>query len=978
MNAKPTLAAVILTFLCAIAPVYGEGESDYSSRFLSTSEGLPHSNVDGLFRDHLGFVWISFFGGGVARYDGSQILSFHATQPTQHLKSNYVTESCEDKFGRIWIAETSGIDILSQKDFTLMELPAQIAKTANGRHCNFITTDHEDNLWYSTDRSLYRVAFRGDGSIERLDSLDCGSESGSLRLKFRDLDQDGSVWTSLEGYIYRVRFVEGKGLIKSPALPRLFLGDGNKASDLLKNGNEIWIGSNDGLFRYDLITGTIKEYRYSPAKGSLSSNQITELAVSTDNRVLIGTIKGLNIYNPVTDSFICLNSNTDANGDKALADDIVRSLEVIGDQIWVGSELEGITILNSKKLQITNIQHLGNDARSLPESPVSALHIDALGNKWIGTLKQGLYFTDGDLHNYKSFNIGNSKLHHNSVTALEEDNHGRLWIGEREGGLNMINIHRPDIISDVPIINSTPNNRIDNINELKYDSFNDLLWICSRSGLYTYSVETKRLELFEPGKRMQFFTSCIDSSGDLWFGCQQGLLCINPRTMNSRLISGIGPCFAVSIDNDGHLWTGSFGNGIYRSNTPVKPEEEPEFTLFSTKDGLANNKVRSSVVSGQYLWVGTDDGLSRIDTSNGTILSFSTDDGLKSMVFSNNAAYASDTGEVYFGHKKGFSVISSNEIKQKSQDATRLSFTEATVGEHLINLSYENTIRLHESDKSFTFEFADLSFDSYGKSYFYRLLPIDASWSEVKSTNKHVRYECLSGGKYKLQIKAEDSRGNCLATDEREVIVTPFFYKTWWFALSIIILIAGYIVFAFKRRTQQIVRQRTILQQEVAKQTKLLTEQKKELEKKAQELLEQNKTLLRLNEDLAGNKMIIDLGQESTTKDRDTAFMDRLMTKIKSLYKDPDISVDTLCKEMGMSRSVLNDKIQNAFGQPTGQFIRTYRLNIAKQILTQGTGGMNVSEVAYEVGFNDPKYFTRCFTKEFGIAPSAVKRKREE
>ena len=82
------------------------------------------------------------------------------------------------------------------------------------------------------------MAFRGDGSIERLDSLDCGNESGSLRLKFRDLDQDGSVWTSLEGYIYRVRFVEGKGLIKSPALPRLFLGDGNKASDLLKNGND--------------------------------------------------------------------------------------------------------------------------------------------------------------------------------------------------------------------------------------------------------------------------------------------------------------------------------------------------------------------------------------------------------------------------------------------------------------------------------------------------------------------------------------------------------------------------------------------------------------------------------------------------------------------------------------------------------------------------------------------------------------------
>ena len=76
---------------------------------------------------------------------------------------------------------------------------------------------------------------------------------------------------------------------------------------------------------------------------------------------------------------------------------------------------------------------------------------------------------------------------------------------------------------------------------------------------------------------------------------------------------------------------------------------------------------------------------------------------------------------------------------------------------------------------------------------------------------------------------------------------------------------------------------------------------------------------------------------------------------------------------MGMSRSVLNERLNATIGQSIAQFIRLYRLNVAKEIIINGTmGDMNVSEIAYEVGFNDPKYFTRCFTKQFGIAPSVM------
>ena len=56
-----------------------------------------------------------------------------------------------------------------------------------------------------------------------------------------------------------------------------------------------------------------------------------------------------------------------------------------------------------------------------------------------------------------------------------------------------------------------------------------------------------------------------------------------------------------------------------------------------------------------------------------------------------------------------------------------------------------------------------------------------------------------------------------------------------------------------------------------------------------------------------------------------------------------------------MSRNMLNEKIQKTFGQSIAQFIRTYRLNVAKEMICNGTNkDMNISEIAYEVGFNDP------------------------
>ncbi|MGL5273789.1 MAG: hybrid sensor histidine kinase/response regulator transcription factor, partial [Phocaeicola sp.] len=106
----------------------------------------------------------------------------------------------------------------------------------------------------------------------------------------------------------------------------------------------------------------------------------------------------------------------------------------------------------------------------------------------------------------------------------------------------------------------------------------------------------------------------------------------------------------------------------------------------------------------------------------------------------------------------------------------------------------------------------------------------------------------------------------------------------------------------------------------------------------------------------------------------DKKFLDKVMQVVKENFQNSYWEVGDLIEAMGVSKSLLNKKMQSLTGQSAGQFMRNYRLNIARELIERNakTKGMNISEIAYEVGFNDPKYFTRCFSKQFGITPSSL------
>ncbi|ANQ51566.2 response regulator [Flammeovirga sp. MY04] len=115
---------------------------------------------------------------------------------------------------------------------------------------------------------------------------------------------------------------------------------------------------------------------------------------------------------------------------------------------------------------------------------------------------------------------------------------------------------------------------------------------------------------------------------------------------------------------------------------------------------------------------------------------------------------------------------------------------------------------------------------------------------------------------------------------------------------------------------------------------------------------------------------------EITHTSIDERFLKKLVAIVEENISDSEFTVDRLASEYGATPIRLNQKLKALTGQTAKGFIRNIRLKRAAQMLK--LGGCSVSDVTYEVGFNDLKYFRNCFKKEFGIPPSAYLKEASE
>ena len=960
----------LLIFLLAIlAPIQVEAqdkqEEYHTVKVLKLQDGLPNQNINDIFFDDKGFAWIGTFGGGAVRYDGESFITF-SCKTSQRIKSDYVSELCQDDYDRLWIAGARGVDILDMKTLQVCVPPEECSILTRNVHCNSICKDSEGSIWLNCRNMLYRVSFEENGRSFVVDSLKCSPVSENLMLKVQSIDNDGSIWLMLQGGLYNAKYVEGKGIRTTRMFPLIDFGQDNRCTGILRSGDEIWVGTIHGLYRINQITGKVNIYKQNCTKsGGISNDEISGLCISDDGKIVVGTLGGVDIYDSENDSFTEYSSRANSYGNKMLPGSIVRCIESHKNKLWIGMEVEGLAIMQKKRLPIINFSYFDNDNSAIPATPARSMIVDKYGRLWVGATEYGVGMSLGDMR-FKFFNTHNSNLKHNTINTFCEDSRGRLWMGSVEGDLNYINLDNPSSVFNPLDCNGEVANKINIINCIILDRVNDSLWILATSGLFIYDLKESKLTEYKD-KLSLCMNACIDGSSRLWISHAGGLKMIDLNSMESRDYPEVPSSQSLLPDEEG-IWIGTFSNGLIRM--VMKSDGGLNLKAYDENDGLVDNRIRGMLRDGTYLWITTENGLSRFDIDEASFESFSTLDGLKSVAFCEGSVAQVPAGTIFLGQKEGLSMLQSSYIPDYEAESPIITISGGVTKNRSLNLVYnKDDVEINESDGSFTLLFSDLSFSNRSDiSFESRLLP-DKGWTSIYGNTKYIKYERVPGGNHKIQVRAVDKNGSVLSQDEINLHVKPMFYKSWWFLVIMVILIAFLIHRIIEWRTRAINRNQERLQKEVDRQTGLLKEQKLQIQKKVDELSKQNEVLQKQIETLAGNRILIT--NEVATKD--SKFMDDVMNAIRKLYKDPELDIYAFSEAVGMSRSMLNDKLQGAIGQSIAQFIRVYRLNVAKEMICDSIRtDLNVSDIAYEVGFNDPKYFTRCFTQQFGQAPSTM------
>lgn len=981
------IAAFFITLSCF---AQGSLPSRFNVSYLNMAAGMPNNFADDIFQDSYGFVWISTHGGGLVRYDGFNYMNFNLGSSGISLRSNSCRNVYEDHFKRLWIAFEEGPQVLDLKTMQPVIPPCENEKVeaqlnkALKNLCTRMYCDAKGNVWMVSFNLLTRISFNEKGEVNRVLSISYPYNAPDLGLC--DVYRNGTVVMCNNGVVSEFSVQNNRLVAKN--ISSMFLPlDYRYAGAVISYHGKIWLGTNRGLYN-----SAKQEFHALGTVHSLQHEVVTSLAITEDDKLLVGTLCGVDIIDDKTGTI----EHWNCSSVNPLSSNFVNSLLAKDGQIWVGTETGGITKLAPRQLQLEFFKHDAANPASLSPNAVNAMYAAPDGTLWVGTVEGGLNALAPGSRNFTHYTMANSGLPHNSVSMLAADNRGNLWIGTWGTGIAVMNLQQPGRI--IPLVVDAKHQPFLNFaGVLVYDPINDGMWLGTNDGLFFYDL--KRQQLIEPFKGCLNVRGCIGSlitrDGKLLMGCVQGMVEINLKSripgkgdfavkyhqykLDDPKSGVIDKILSFCLAKDGKIWLGSNGYGLYCYN--YNKEGKTYVKSFTTNNGLANNTVKGIVEDNQgMLWIATDNGLSIFNPKTETFSSYSRKDGLLSSQFYFNGAIRDAKGKIYLGTDEGLMAVTG--VNHAVHNSARLRFTELLVDNQPVfagsdylddDISIAKRLCIHESDKSFTIFFSALNYgnDSQGV-YLYRMKGYENDWVQLKPGQHSVRYSTLPAGSYQFEVKYIPS----FDSDKEQVIsvdikVTPYFWKSWWFVSLMVIAFIAFLLYIYTSRLEKM-REREV------------EELYRPIEAALKDSDEPGKLQSRIQMILENQKRYQDSQKKSIEADRkqvaekERPFMDIVMEVMEKNYDNSEFGVQELADEMRMNRSVLSKKLNSEAGQPTAQFIRNYRLDIAKKMITENAANRNITEIAYRVGFNDPKYFTRCFTKQYGVSPSSYKDSLDE
>lgn len=455
------------------------------------NDDLSNKLIMDICPDHKG-IWIATEGDGLyyISADGSTTNYRHNKNDRSSIASDFVRTLCFDDMQRLWIGTFGGLSIYNQQN--------------NNFSCYYSNIIEEGSINQNSVRSLY-------------------------------LDKQGAMWIgSFYGglnYFHPLR----NQFEKIHHIPYANSLNDNVVSCIVEGQNgELWIGTNDnGLNLYNPKTKRFTYYTSTFGTNSILSNNIKTVLVE-DNHVYIGSHSGglarLNRNTNTIKNYTPSNSHIGDYHVYALAKDIQN-------KIWIGT-LSGLMIYNPTSETFSTFDSLNpiadeNHLKTIKQKQIFCLLLDSKQQMWIGT-ENGIFVYSFITRSLKEYDIASEEqTNKDKIYCIFEDKQKRIWIGKHTG-LSLFH-EESSTFSTITTLDGLPNN---NIYGILQDSFNRL-WLSSNRGLTCYNPDDGSIRTYGiidglQSEQFNRYAYCKTSWGEMYFGGINGVTTFYPEQLTDN------------------------------------------------------------------------------------------------------------------------------------------------------------------------------------------------------------------------------------------------------------------------------------------------------------------------------------------------------------------------------------------------------------------------------------------------------------
>ena len=752
--------------------------SQYVREQWTAQARFPGGAVNGITQTADGYLWIGT-DRGLMRFDGFNFRSVSLASITTASNLS-ILQLLTDARGTLWM-RPEGAYLVSQKDGTFESARYGL---------NAITALSKDNHGGLLVSDIEQGTFR-----LRLDTVQKLGPSSTPVVSMAEA-ADGKIWlgTLGEGLFF---LTGGRATNVNAGLPD------RKINSLLPIGEELWVGTDTGLYH-----GNGNGFRRLELPSFLGKVQALSLLRDRDSNIWAGTSRGLLRINGKGISFFEENELRGDGGITVLFEDREGNL-------WIGGSRGLGRIRDSVFVTYSSV----SDRRFEHNGPV---YVDPEGRTWFAPAQGGLYVLQNDRVQPVA------SIPPNEVVYSISGQGDVVWVGRQRGGLTRLRFRNGAVASQRY---SKANGLAQNSAYSVYESRDGSVWAGTLNGgvsqfkdgrFHTYTTTN--------GLASNSVSSILETrDGTVWFATPGGLSSfLNGQWRIYTTVVGL-PSSEVNClfeDLSGTLWSGtSAGLAFFASNHFQVPNESPD-VLREPILGMAEDK------SGRF-WIATSDHVLRVPRDkllSGVVKAvdvreYDQADGLESTegVKRSRSVVSDSAGRIWFSLGTGLSVVSPSQITDNSVPA--LPHIEAiTADNNTANLAA--SVQLPPSPRRITFEYTGLSLAAPGRIRFrYFLEDFDNSWSQPVAAREAV-YTNLGPGSYRFRLMASNSDGEWNGPEAAiVVIVAPAIWQTWWFRSACLLIVGSGILLLYQFRLRSLTHQMNMrFEERLAERTRIAQE----------------------------------------------------------------------------------------------------------------------------------------------------------